>query len=110
MAGISSIDVKEKTKVQMSCLCALSKPCYGYKVDLTTDSLSSRSLQLGGRVLAGHLHDAAELGGLHDVALDLELAAHEHVLGVGLAVDELLEVGVVELEGDFDALVNDCCS
>ena len=47
------------------------------------------------------LEDGVELGGLHDVALDLELARHEEALGVGLAGDEVAEVGVREGEGDW---------
>lgn len=35
----------------------------------------------------------------HDVALDLELARHEHALCVSLAVNHLLEVGIAEEEG-----------
>lgn len=48
----------------------------------------------------GLLQDGLHLGGLHDVALDLELAGHEQALGVGLADDEVGEVGVGEREGD----------
>ncbi len=36
----------------------------------------------------GRLEDAVELGREHDVALDLELAGHERLLGVELAVRE----------------------
>lgn len=57
------------------------------------------NLQLG--LALGLLKDRFHLGGLHDVALDLELAAHEQALGIGLAVDELVEVFVGEVEGDY---------
>lgn len=54
-------------------------------------------LQLGCRALAlGLLENGVELCGLHHVTLDLELAGHEELLGIGLAVDELLELGVGE--------------
>lgn len=56
------------------------------------------SLQLGSGL--GLLHDGVQLGGLHDVALDLELARHEQALGVGLASDELAEVLLGKDEGD----------
>lgn len=49
----------------------------------------------------GLLHDGVELGGLHDVALDLELAGHEQTLGVGRAIDELAKVFLGEEQGDF---------
>lgn len=48
----------------------------------------------------GLLEDRLELGGLHDVTLDLELARHEELLGVGLALGEVGEVIVGEDEGD----------
>lgn len=48
----------------------------------------------------GLLEDGVELGSLHDIALDLELAGHEEALSVGLAGDELGKVGVGEGEGD----------
>lgn len=57
------------------------------------------SLQLG--LALGLLEDGLHLGGLHDVALDLELATHEQTLSVGLAGDEGLEVLVGEGEGDY---------
>lgn len=56
-------------------------------------------LQLG--LALGLLHDGLHLGRFHDVALDLELAAHEKLLGIGLAGDEIGEVGVGELEGNW---------
>jgi hypothetical protein len=61
-------------------------------------SISSRS-QLG--LGLGLLQDGLHLGGLHDVALDLELAGHEQALGVGLAADETGEVGIGQGEGDY---------
>lgn len=48
----------------------------------------------------GLLEDRLELGGLHDVTLDLEFARHEELLGVGLALGEVGEVIVGEDEGD----------
>ena len=51
----------------------------------------------------GLLEDRLHLGSLHDVALDLELAAHEQTLGVGLAFHQALEVGVGEVQGDYFA-------
>ena len=48
----------------------------------------------------GLLEDGVQLGGLHDIALDLELAGHEETLGVGLAGDESAEVRVGEVQGD----------
>lgn len=56
------------------------------------------SLQLG--LGLGLLEDGLHLGSLHDVALDLELAAHEETLGVGLAGDEGTEVLIRKVEGD----------
>lgn len=57
------------------------------------------NLQLG--LALGLLEDRFHLGGLHDVALDLELAAHEQTLGIGLAVDELVEIFIGEVESDY---------
>src|SRR6187551_461054 len=54
-------------------------------------------LGLGLRLLEDGLH----LGGLHNVALDLELTRHEETLRVGLARDEALEVGIREGQGHF---------
>lgn len=54
-------------------------------------------LSLGLRLL----EDRLQLGGLHDVALDLHLAAHEHLLGIRLASDEVTEVLVGEDERDY---------
>jgi hypothetical protein len=58
----------------------------------------SKSSQLG--TALGLLQDRLHLGRLHDVALDLQLAAHEQTLGIGLAGNELGEIGVGEGEGD----------
>lgn len=58
-------------------------------------------LQLGLWVGAGRGEDWLELGGLHDISLDLQLAAHEESLCVGLAGNELAEVLVGEREGDW---------
>lgn len=49
----------------------------------------------------GLLQDGVQLGRLHDVALDLELAAHEQTLSVGLAADEGAEVLVGEGKDDY---------
>lgn len=57
----------------------------------------SKYLQLG--LALSLLEDRLHLGGLHDVALDLELTAHEQTLGVSLARDEGSEVCVGEGEG-----------
>lgn len=61
-------------------------------------SLCAHRLQLS--LGLGLLQDRLELGGLHDVALDLELAGHEETLSVGLALGESLEVIVGQGEGD----------
>jgi hypothetical protein len=58
---------------------------------------SNLELGLGLGLLENGLH----LRRLHDVALDLELTAHEEPLGVGLAGDELAEVVVGKDEGDY---------
>lgn len=60
--------------------------------------VASPLLQLG--LALGLLEDGLHLGGLHDIALDLELARHEEALSVGLAGDEAGEVGVGQREGD----------
>lgn len=57
-------------------------------------------LQLSLAGVLGLLHDGVELGGLHDVALDLELAGHEQALGVGLALDQVAKVLLGEGQGD----------
>lgn len=62
------------------------------------------SLQLG--LALGLLEDGLHLGRLHDVTLDLELAAHEQTLGVGLASHELLEVLVGEGESDYPSKIS----
>lgn len=51
----------------------------------------------------GDLEDGVELGGEHNVALDLELAGHEGLLGVDLAVGEAEEGVVREVDGDVCA-------
>lgn len=55
-------------------------------------------LELG--LAPGLGEDGLHLGGLHDVAFGLELAAHEEALGVGRAGDELAKVLLGEGEGD----------
>lgn len=52
------------------------------------------SLQLG--LGLSLLQDRVQLGRLHDVARNLQLARHEETLGVGLAGDELAEVLIRE--------------
>lgn len=59
-------------------------------------------LELG--LAPGLCEDGLHLGGLHDVALGLELAAHEEALGVGRAGDELAKVLLSEGES------NCCCA
>lgn len=61
-------------------------------------SLCAHRLQLS--LGLGLLQDRLKLGGLHDIALDLELARHEEALGVGLALRESLEIIVGQGEGD----------
>ena len=58
---------------------------------------SNLELGLGLGLLENGLHPRR----LHDVALDLELTAHEEPLGVGLAGDELAKVVVGKDEGDY---------
>lgn len=61
------------------------------------------NLQLGLGAL-GLLQNRLHLSRLHDVALDLQLAAHEQTLGVGLSSNKLGEVGIGEVEGDYDQM------
>lgn len=56
-------------------------------------------LELG--LVLGLLQDGLHLHGLHHVAADLELAAHEEALGVLLAGDEVTEVFLGELERNY---------
>lgn len=60
--------------------------------------LQTNHLQLG--LGLSLLQDRLHLVGLHDIALDLELAGHEEALSVGLAGGELTKVLVGEGEGD----------
>ena len=64
----------------------------------TRRQLKMHNLQL--RLSLGLLEDRVKLGGLHHVALDLELSGHEESLGVALARDEVAEVLVGEGESD----------
>lgn len=64
----------------------------------------SKYLQLG--LALSLLEDRLHLGRLHDVALDLELAAHEQTLSVGLASHEGGEVCVREGEGDCSTITH----
>ena len=61
-------------------------------------------LQLG--LALSLLEDRLHLGRLHDVALDLELAAHEQTLSVGLASHKGGEVCVREGEGDCSTITH----
>ena len=47
------------------------------------------------------LENTVELGGEHDVALNLQLAGHESLLAVDLAVGEVDEGVVREVDGDI---------
>lgn len=47
------------------------------------------------------LEHTVEFGGEHDVALDLELAGHESLLAVNLAVGEVDEGVIGEVDGDI---------
>lgn len=67
-------------------------------VELDKHSELDKYLQLG--LGLGLLEDRLHLGGLHDIALDLELARHEELLGVGLAGDERGKVGVGQGQRD----------
>ena len=58
----------------------------------------SRYLQLG--LALGLLQNGLHLGGLHNVTLDLELAAHEQALSIGLAIHQGLEVRVRQSKSD----------
>lgn len=60
---------------------------------------STLHLQLG--LVLGFLKHRVKLGRLHNVALNLELAAHEETLSVGLASDELAKVLLGEDECDI---------
>lgn len=60
---------------------------------------STPKLQLG--LVLGLLKHRVKLGRLHDVALNLELAAHEETLSVGLASDKLAKVLLGEDECDI---------
>lgn len=51
------------------------------------------------------LQHRVQLGRLHDIALDLQLARHEQALRVGLAGDELGEVIIGEGQGDYEIAV-----
>lgn len=60
---------------------------------------STLQLQLG--LVLSLLKHRVKLGRLHNVALNLELAAHEETLSVGLASDELAKVLLGEDECDI---------
>lgn len=53
------------------------------------------------RLCLGLLQNGIELGGLHDIALDLKLAAHEQPLRVGLAGNEGREIRIGQDQGHF---------
>lgn len=65
-------------------------------------------LQLRSRLclLKNRLH----LGGLHNIALDLQLSAHEQFLCIRLAADQRAKVLVAEGEGDVGLLALWCGS
>lgn len=67
---------------------------------------STLQLQLG--LVLSLLKHRVKLGRLHNVALNLELAAHEETLGVGLASDELAKVLLGEDECDWRHLRQSC--
>lgn len=58
-------------------------------------------LQLGLWVGTRGSEDRLELGGLHDITLDLQLAAHEESLCVGLAGHQLAKVLLRERKSDY---------
>ena len=62
--------------------------------------LKMRCLQLG--LCLSLLEDGLQLGGLHDVALDLHATAHEHLLRICLAGDELAKVSVRQNKGNYE--------
>lgn len=49
----------------------------------------------------GLFEDGLQLGGFHNVALDLELPAHEEALSVALALDEVAKVLFGEEKRDY---------
>lgn len=56
-------------------------------------------LQLGLDLVG--LEDGVELGGEHDGTLGLDLSRHEQLLSVGLALGQVKEVLVVDVDGDI---------
>ena len=81
--------------------CCSIEPCRREKEAIYSTIIQRFSsqfhLQLG--LGLGLLQDGVQLGGLHDISLNLKLAAHEQALGVGLAGDELTKVVIRELQG-----------
>ncbi len=67
---------------------------------MQTSAVNQTCTHLQLRLGLGLLEDRVKLGGLHHVALDLELSGHEESLGVALARDEVAEVLVGEGESD----------
>lgn len=95
-------DPSSQTQLHRNILSSL----HGYISQLRTASILSLTisfgdLQLGLRVVAGRGENWLELGGLHDITLDLQLAAHEESLCVGLAGNELAKVLLRKGEGDY---------
>lgn len=71
---------------------------YDYMATMTVDkSVYGNCLELS----LLRLEDTVELGGEHDVALDLELARHESLLAVDLAVSEIDEGVVGKVDGNI---------
>ena len=58
---------------------------------------SSSELRFGLRLFEDRLH----LGRLHHVALDLQFAAHEQLLGVGFSGNEPPKVGIAKDQRDY---------
>lgn len=64
----------------------------------TRPKKTPHNLQL--RLCLSLLEDRVELSSLHDIALDLELSAHEQSLRISLASDKAGEVFVGKSESD----------
>jgi len=58
-------------------------------------------LQLSLDLVLVALEDSVELGGEHDGTLGLDLSRHEQLLSVGLALGQVNEVLVVDVDGDI---------
>lgn len=66
-------------------------------------------LQLGleASLLLGSVQDRVQLGGHHDGTLDLDLARHEELLAVGLALGKSNKVVILQVDGDIRLLASD---